>query len=84
MPTKYARINIVRDPALEAKLAGLSAYAESHEIGRESELVRAMIDAGYDELRRCELREAIEANIDLQDDEIGAAAARALAEDGLE
>lgn len=84
MPTKYARINLVRDPGLEAKLAGLSTYAESHGISRESELVRAMIDAGYDELRRRELREAIAANIDAQDDSVGPAAARLLAEDGLD
>lgn len=83
VPTKYARINIVRNPGLEARLAGLSAYAKTHEIRRESELVRAMIDAGYDELRRRELREAMELNAHVSDDDVGEAALRTLAEDGL-
>ena len=84
MPTKYARISITRDPALEANLLGLSSYAKQHKVERESDLIRAMLEAGYDALRREELREAVCQNIGAQDDSIGPAAARALAKDGLD
>ena len=83
MPTKYARLNIVRDPGLEAKIDGLSGYAEVHDIKRESDLVRAMIDAGYDALRNAELRDAVSRNIAIEEEDIGSGAAQALVDEGL-
>lgn len=78
MPTAHPRINLVRDRSLESKLETLANYAKAHNIKRDSELVREMINAGYEELRRRELREAVEINlaIEAEGEDVGLAAAR--------
>ncbi len=73
--TRTARFNLVRDDALDNKLEALASYAERNEIKTDAALLRAMIDAGYDALRRRELREALTANAKYQDDTIADEAA---------
>ncbi len=73
--THTSRFNLVRDVALDSKLEALASYAERNEIKTDAALLREMIDAGYDALRRRELREALAANAKYQNDSIADEAA---------
>ncbi len=73
--TPTARFNIVRDVALDNKLEALASYAERNEINTDAALLREMIDAGYDALRRRELRDALTVNAKYQNDSIADEAA---------
>lgn len=63
VPTKYTRLSLTRDPVLDEKIASLRGYGAVHGLTRDMDLVRAMIDAGYHELRQRELEESIAANM---------------------
>ncbi len=81
MPSKYPRMAIPKDPSLKKKLDSLSDYAKKNGITRDSELLRRLIDEGYDSIRQRELRDALTVNAAHQDDSIAEAALKALVTD---